>query len=224
MNTYKYNGELITASSKKEAIQKIVANSKIEKYPSIINGKDAFKGFSRALLDKIKNKFGNSVFINNRFLDIVYIACKNNDVLSKVKDFISTYNVDIKVIKKPALQLLNEKYAIEYIKKLGLSLYNNNIVIRTKGLRVPNTLIDKVSCNNDGDIILGEMVDDIRNGNFTSIRTFLIPNEVSLEHDAFKEYDYKKVLRDTLEPIKKIIVDAYKKEGNAIMQLVSSLE
>ena len=217
MNKYSYKGQIITASSKQEAIHKVVAGSK--KYPALTNY-DIEKSFSSRLINKVKEKFGNSVCYDDWEGMLV---CKDNQVRNNLIKYLESLHVKTsKVSCYPYLKCVPYKELDAFVRTLGFKTDDNCIIINPLNTSIPNSLSNNID---DFDNIVVASLHDFSDEEkaYSYVLDDFSNKKIYLNYDAFEKYDYSK-LKDLLVNNKQKVIKAYEKEIEKMQNLISTLK
>lgn len=216
MNTYLVNGHVITAKSREE-LHKVVAGSK--KYPALENY-DIEKSFSSRLINKVKEKFGNSVCYDDWEGMLV---CKDNQVRDNLIKYLESLHVKTsKVSCYPITKCVSYKELDAFVRTLGFKTENDHIIINPLNAIIPDSL------SNNLDDFYNIIVASLHNfSNEEKAYKYVLDDfsnkQISLSYDVFEKYDYSK-LKDLLLNNKQKVIKAYEKEIEKMQNLISTLK
>lgn len=216
MSTYLVNGHVITAKSREE-LHKVVAGSK--KYPALENY-DTEKSFSSRLINKVKEKFGNSVCYDDWEGMLV---CKDNQVRNNLIKYLESLRVKTsKVSCYPLTKCISYKELDAFVRTLGFRTEDNCIIINPLNTSIPDSLSNNID---DFDNIVVASLHNFSNEEkaYNYALDDFSNKKISLSYDVFEKYDYSK-LKDLLLNNKQKVIKAYEKEIEKMQNLISTLK
>ena len=216
MNTYLVNGHVITAKSREE-LHKVVAGSK--KYPALENY-DIEKSFSSRLINKVKEKFSNSVCYDE--WEGMFV-CKDNQVRNNLIKYLESLRVKTsKVSCYPITKCISYKELDAFVRTLGFRTENNYIIINPLNTSIPDSLSNNID---DFDNIIVASLHNFSNEEkaYKYVLDDFSNKQISLSYDVFEKYDYSK-LKDLLLNNKQKVIKAYEKEIEKMQNLISTLK
>lgn len=217
MKTYLVNGHVVTAKSREE-LHKVVAGSK--KYPALVENYDIEKSFSSRLINKVKEKFGNSVCYDDWEGMLV---CKDNQVRNNLIKYLESLRVKTsKVSCYPLTKRISYKELDAFVRTLGFRTEDNHIIINPLNTSIPDSLSNNID---DFDNIVVASLHNFSNGEkaYKYVLDDFSNKQISLSYDVFEKYDYSK-LKDLLLNNKQKVIKAYEKEIEKMQNLISTLK